>query len=73
MLIFVFLLLQSGSSPSLVRLIQLIRDWTEIFPYDFRDEKMMRALKDVTQICSTFLPVCMGSPFSPFYTLSLIL
>lgn len=44
------------SSASTVRFIQLIREWTETFPYDFRDEKMMRALKDVTQLCSTHLP-----------------
>ncbi len=24
-------------------------EWTELFPYDFRDERMMRHLKDLTQ------------------------
>ena len=24
-------------------------EWTEMFPYDFRDERMMRHLKDLTQ------------------------
>lgn len=26
-------------------------DWTEMFPYDFRDERMMRSLKEMTQTC----------------------
>lgn len=24
-------------------------EWTEMFPYDFRDERMMKQLKDLTQ------------------------
>ena len=24
-------------------------DWTELFPYDFRDERMMRELRDITK------------------------
>lgn len=28
---------------------QLCREWTETFPYDFRDERMMRSLKEMTQ------------------------
>lgn len=27
-------------------------EWTETFPYDFRDERMMKALKDITQACA---------------------
>ncbi|XP_069782827.1 ras-GEF domain-containing family member 1B-A isoform X2 [Narcine bancroftii] len=30
------------------KLVQLLSDWTETFPYDFRDERMMRSLKDMT-------------------------
>ncbi|KAK2143412.1 hypothetical protein LSH36_843g00060 [Paralvinella palmiformis] len=30
-------------------LIQLLGEWTDNFPYDFRDERMMRCLKDMTQ------------------------
>ena len=26
-------------------------EWTETFPYDFRDERMMRHLRDITQKC----------------------
>uniref|UniRef100_A0A3P9GX24 RasGEF domain family, member 1Bb n=1 Tax=Oryzias latipes TaxID=8090 RepID=A0A3P9GX24_ORYLA len=31
------------------KLVQLLTEWTETFPYDFRDERMMRCLKDMTQ------------------------
>lgn len=30
-------------------IIQLLSEWTEMFPYDFRDERMMKHLKDITQ------------------------
>ncbi|XP_077593230.1 ras-GEF domain-containing family member 1B-B-like [Stigmatopora nigra] len=30
------------------KLVQLLTEWTETFPYDFRDERMMRGLKDMT-------------------------
>lgn len=30
------------------KLVQLLTEWTETFPYDFRDERMMRCLKDMT-------------------------
>ncbi|XP_072038403.1 ras-GEF domain-containing family member 1B-like isoform X2 [Amphiura filiformis] len=32
-------------------LLQLLSEWTETFPYDFRDERMMRHLRDITQKC----------------------
>lgn len=25
------------------------REWTEMFPYDFRDERVMKHMKDLTQ------------------------
>ena len=28
--------------------MQLLTEWTETFPYDFRDERMMRSLKELT-------------------------
>ncbi|XP_042187170.1 ras-GEF domain-containing family member 1B-A isoform X2 [Oncorhynchus tshawytscha] len=31
------------------RILQLLQEWTETFPYDFRDERMMRSLKELTQ------------------------
>ncbi|XP_005110065.2 ras-GEF domain-containing family member 1B [Aplysia californica] len=30
-------------------LVNLLSEWTEMFPYDFRDERMMKQLRDVTQ------------------------
>ncbi|XP_035391839.1 ras-GEF domain-containing family member 1B-B isoform X1 [Electrophorus electricus] len=30
------------------RIVQLLTEWTETFPYDFRDERMMRSLKEMT-------------------------
>ena len=32
-------------------------DWTEMFPYDFRDERMMRELRDVTKQLTCLSPV----------------
>ncbi|EMP30370.1 Ras-GEF domain-containing family member 1B [Chelonia mydas] len=31
------------------KILQLLTEWTETFPYDFRDERMMRNLKDLAQ------------------------
>ncbi|XP_063066552.1 ras-GEF domain-containing family member 1B-B isoform X2 [Engraulis encrasicolus] len=30
------------------KIVQLLTEWTETFPYDFRDERMMRSIKDLT-------------------------
>ncbi|XP_046352555.1 ras-GEF domain-containing family member 1B-like isoform X1 [Haliotis rufescens] len=30
-------------------IVSLLSEWTELFPYDFRDERMMKHLKDITQ------------------------
>ncbi|XP_077157187.1 ras-GEF domain-containing family member 1B isoform X2 [Paroedura picta] len=30
------------------KILQLLTEWTETFPYDFRDERMMRNLKELT-------------------------
>lgn len=30
-------------------IIQLLSEWTEMFPYDFRDERMMKQLKELSQ------------------------
>lgn len=35
------------------KVLQLLTEWTETFPYDFRDERMMRSLKELTQRLST--------------------
>lgn len=31
------------------RLIQLMAEWTEMYPYDFRDEKMMAHVRDIAE------------------------
>lgn len=30
------------------KILQLLTEWTETFSYDFRDERMMRSLKELT-------------------------
>ena len=37
--------------------IGLPSDWTELFPYDYRDERMMRELRDATKRLATLSPV----------------
>ncbi|XP_064637616.1 ras-GEF domain-containing family member 1B-like isoform X3 [Lineus longissimus] len=37
-------------------IIQLLNEWTEVFPYDFRDERLMKHLKDITQRIIKFYP-----------------
>ncbi|XP_057672826.1 ras-GEF domain-containing family member 1B-like isoform X2 [Diorhabda carinulata] len=32
-------------------LVQLLAEWTETFPYDFRDERMMEHVRKITQQC----------------------
>ncbi|CAH0547802.1 unnamed protein product [Brassicogethes aeneus] len=32
-------------------LVQLLAEWTEIFPYDFRDERVMQHIRTITQQC----------------------
>lgn len=33
------------------RLVQLLAEWTETFPYDFRDERVMAHVRNLTQQC----------------------
>jgi hypothetical protein len=35
------------------KILQLLTEWTETFPYDFRDERMMRNLKDLAHRIAT--------------------
>lgn len=30
------------------KILQFLTEWTDTFPYDFRDERMMRSLKELT-------------------------
>ncbi|KAM9777197.1 ras-GEF domain-containing family member 1B-A-like [Neosynchiropus ocellatus] len=31
------------------KVVQLLTEWTQMFPYDFRDERMMRSLRELTR------------------------
>ncbi|EGD83061.1 hypothetical protein PTSG_12059 [Salpingoeca rosetta] len=50
---------QSGSlsHPDSVpmRVAKLLREWTETYSYDFRDERMMLPFKDITQACASYM------------------
>ncbi|KAK7866810.1 hypothetical protein R5R35_005243 [Gryllus longicercus] len=37
-------------------LVQLLAEWTETFPYDFRDERVMAHVRSITQKCVTAEP-----------------
>lgn len=38
------------------KMVQLLAEWTEQFPYDFRDERMMEHVRKVTQQCCAISP-----------------
>ncbi|GLV45934.1 uncharacterized protein CBL_11731 [Carabus blaptoides fortunei] len=42
-------------------LVQLLAEWTETFPYDFRDERVMQHVRSVTQQCMTLNQSLRGS------------
>lgn len=48
------------------KVLQLLTEWTETFPYDFRDERMMRSLKELTHrlACGEEVGVFTGTPSS---------
>lgn len=37
-------------------IVRLIGEWTELFPYDFRDERMMKHMRDLTQRVISIYP-----------------
>ncbi|CAC5402401.1 Ras-GEF domain-containing family member 1B,Ras-GEF domain-containing family member 1B-A,Ras-GEF domain-containing family member 1A,Ras-GEF domain-containing family member 1B-B,Ras-GEF domain-containing family member 1C [Mytilus coruscus] len=37
-------------------ILQLLGEWTEMFPYDFRDDRMMKQLKEITQRIISIYP-----------------
>ncbi|XP_050312451.1 ras-GEF domain-containing family member 1B-like isoform X1 [Anthonomus grandis grandis] len=51
---------QQGLAPQQTRfaekMVQLLAEWTEQFPYDFRDERMMDHVRKVTQQCCAIDP-----------------
>lgn len=38
------------------RVVSLLSEWAELFPYDFRDERMMAHVRTITQKCVTVHP-----------------
>jgi len=37
-------------------IVQILAEWTELFPYDFRDERMMTHVRNITQKCVSVDP-----------------
>jgi hypothetical protein len=37
-------------------IVQLLAEWTETFPYDFRDERVMAHVRALTQQCVSMDP-----------------
>jgi hypothetical protein len=37
-------------------IVQLLGEWTELFPYDFKDERMMAHVRTITQKCVSVDP-----------------
>lgn len=52
------------------KILQLLTEWTETFPYDFRDERMMRSLKELTHRLASGDEV---SPCSFYFFMPLII
>lgn len=51
-------------------IVQLLAEWTETFPYDFRDERVMAHVRELTQQCVAMEPgvrryVLKNSSFGP--------
>ncbi|XP_060520973.1 ras-GEF domain-containing family member 1B-like isoform X2 [Cylas formicarius] len=51
------------------RLVQLLAEWTETFPYDFRDERMMEHVRKITQQCYAINPSLRSSVSSMLHNL----
>lgn len=47
------------------KILQLLTEWTETFPYDFRDERMMRNLKDLAHRMASGEEVGHGNVVEP--------
>ncbi|XP_065195397.1 ras-GEF domain-containing family member 1B-like [Sycon ciliatum] len=48
--------LRPGVMETARNMVQFLSEWTESFAYDFRDEKMMKHLKEITQACASLSP-----------------
>lgn len=49
-------LLQDQLSRFVPRLVQLLAEWTDKFPYDFRDERVMAHVREITHQCVSVEP-----------------
>lgn len=50
------LALRPGVMDTAKNMVQFLSEWTESFAYDFRDERMMKHLKEITQACASLTP-----------------
>jgi hypothetical protein len=50
------LLFQERLGRFVPHLVQLLAEWTDTFPYDFRDERVMAHVRAITQKCVTVDP-----------------
>ncbi|XP_015833511.1 ras-GEF domain-containing family member 1B isoform X5 [Tribolium castaneum] len=50
-------------------LVQLLAEWTETFPYDFRDERVMQHVRTITQQCCAINPSIRGNVSSLLHNL----
>jgi uncharacterized membrane protein YccC len=48
--------LQSSPTQFVRHIVQLLAEWTETFPYDFRDERVMAHVRELTQQCVAMEP-----------------
>lgn len=53
---FFFFFFQDQLSRFVPRLVQLLAEWTDKFPYDFRDERVMTHVREITHQCVSVEP-----------------
>lgn len=53
---FLLLFFQEQLSRFVPRLVQLLAEWTDKFPYDFRDERVMAHVREITHQCVSVEP-----------------
>jgi len=52
-----YLQTHGGGNPKIVsNLVQLLGEWSELFPYDFREERMMGHVRAITEKCVSIDP-----------------
>ena len=50
------MLLQENLKKFVEHVVQLLAEWTETFPYDFRDDRVMATVRNMTHRCVELLP-----------------